>query len=89
MQKYKYAYIDSATTTQVFTGACTLHRIILTETAAGTITIADSASASTPVVALLKASMVEGEFDFGVGLATGLRIVTGAASKLTVVYSVN
>lgn len=89
MQKYKYAYIDTATTTQVFTGACTLHRIIVGETAAGAISICDAISGTTANVGTLKTSIAEGDYDFGVGLATGLRIVTGAASKITVVYSVN
>lgn len=84
---YKYQYIDSATTTQVHTGKGKLIKIVLTETAAGTITIADSASASTPVIALLKASVIEGEYTFNVSVAAGIRIITGAASKLTVVYA--
>ena len=89
MQKYKYAYIDTATTTQVHTGACTLHRIILGETAAGAISICDETSGTTANVGTLKASIVEDTYEYGIGLAKGLRIVTGAASKLTVVYSIN
>lgn len=86
---YKYAYIDTATTTQIFTGKCKLIKIIVTETAAGTITVVDGTSGSTPVVSLLKASIVEGEYEYKVSLAQGLRIITGAASKITVVYANN
>ena len=84
---YKYAYIDSATTTQVDTGQGQLVRIIISETAAGAITIADSASASTPVIALFKASVVEGSYEIGINYFAGLRVVTAGASKATLVYS--
>lgn len=83
-----YRYIATATTTNVFSGPGRLKKIILTETAAGTITIYDEATGgTTTIVGLLKASIVEGEYEFNVALGKGLQIVTGAASKLTVVYS--
>lgn len=86
---HKYAYIDSATTTQVDTGNGRLVRVLITETAAGAITIADSASAATPVVALFKASIAEGDYEVGITYTTGLRVVTAGASKVTLVYEPN
>lgn len=84
---YKYAYIDSATTTQLVTGQGSLVRIIVGETAAGAISIIDNTSGSTVNIGQLKASIAEGTYEFGVQFVTGLRIITGAASKITVVYS--
>lgn len=83
----RYAYISSATTTQVVTGAGKLVRIILGETAAGSIKIIDGTSGTTTNLAELKASIVEGQYDFGVAFGSGLRIITAGASKLTVVYT--
>lgn len=84
---YKYAYIDSATTTQLVTGQGSLVRIIVGETAAGAISIIDNTSGSTVNIGQLKASIAEGTYEFGVQFVTGLRIITAAASKITVVYS--
>ena len=82
------AYISSATTTQVYTGPCALVRLVVTETAAGTITVYDEAAGgSTNVVAVLKASIAEGTYDFNVGCSKGLQVVTAGASKVTVVYN--
>lgn len=88
MEYNSYQYISTATTTQVVTGHGVLKRIILGETAAGTITIYDeSGSDTTKVIAVLKASIVEGQYDFNVTFGEGLKIVTAGASKLTVVYT--
>lgn len=84
--KYRYQYISSATTTQVATGPVTLVAIIVGETAAGAIKIIDGTSGSTTNVAELKSSIAEGTYEFEIRLAAGLRIVTAAASKITVVY---
>ena len=83
-----YRYISTATTTNVFVGPGTLKKIILGETAAGSITIYDEeAGGTTNVVAVLKASIVEGEYEFNVAVAQGLQIVTAAGSKVSAVYS--
>lgn len=83
-----YQYIATATTTNVFVGTGRLKKIILGETAAGAITVYDEvAGGTTRIVAILKASIVEGDYEFDIALGQGLQIVTGAASKLTVVYS--
>lgn len=85
---YQYQYISTATTTNVDVGQGQLVRIIVTETAAGTITVYDEvAGGTTTIIGLLKASIVEGTYEFGVQYKSGIQIVTGAASKLTVVYS--
>lgn len=80
------SYIATATTTVVKSGAGVLHTIVLTETAAGTITIYDNTAASGTVIGLLKASIVEGTYTFDCAFTTGLTIVTAAASKLTATY---
>lgn len=84
---YQYQYISTATTTQVDIGQGQLVRIILTETAAGAISIIDNTSGSTVNIAQLKSSIVEGVYEFGIQYSAGLRIITAASSKLTVVYS--
>jgi hypothetical protein len=86
---YKYAYIATATTTQVYTGGCRLIRIVVNTTAAGTINIIDGTAGSTTNVGLLKASVAEGTYYYGIKLTTGLRVITGGASDITVVYTPN
>lgn len=80
------AYISTATTTEVKTGAGVLHTIVVTETAAGTITVYDNTAASGTILAVLKASIGENTFTFDITFSTGLTIVTAGASKLTVSY---
>jgi hypothetical protein len=83
-----YAYINSATTTQVVNGPCTLHYIVVNTTAAGAISIIDNTTGTTVNVGSLKASVVEGTYRYDIRLAKGLRIVTAGASDITVCYSV-
>jgi len=66
--------------------AGTLYRIIIGTTAAGAISIYDATSASGTPVAVLKASIPEGSYAFGFVFRTGLTIVAGANSDITVVY---
>lgn len=86
---YQYTYISTATTTVVdAAGQGQLVRIVLGETAAGAITIYDAISgATTTTIGVLKASIVEGTYEFGIQYKAGLQILTGGASKVTVVYS--
>jgi len=79
-------YIATATTTVVKTGAGHLARIVVGETAAGAITIYDNTAASGTILGVLKASIVEDTYEFNIAFATGLTIVTAAASKVTVVW---
>jgi hypothetical protein len=84
---YNYTYIASATTTQVKTGTGRLKAIIVGETAAGSIKVIDNTTGTTTNLAELKASVAEGVYEFNVSFTTGLRIVTAAASKITVVWN--
>lgn len=83
-----YNYISSATTTQVKTGPGKLHAIVVGTTAAGTIGIIDGTSGTTVNIGELAASIAQGTYLFpDCSFSQGLRIVTGAASKITVIYS--
>lgn len=83
---YRCSYISSATTTQVKTGAGYLKAIVVGETAAGDISIIDNTTGSTVNLGLLKSSIAEGTYEFSCHFQTGLRIITGAASKISVIY---
>ena len=83
---YKYAYISSATTTQVKTGQGKLHAIVVGETTATALQIVDNTAGTTTNLAELKASVAEGTYIFDCTFAVGLRIVSGAG-KYTCVYS--
>lgn len=78
-------YIAAAATTQVFIGKGKLLRIIITETAAGAISIYDDTDGTSDAVAVFKASIAEGTYELGIELSTGCRIVSAANSKFTVV----
>lgn len=84
---YKYTYISTATTTVVdAAGSGQLVRIIVGETSAGAITIYNEATGgTTEIIGVLKASIAEGPYEFGVNYSTGLQVVTAGASKITVV----
>ncbi len=84
---YVPSYISSATTTQVATGKGMLHSITIGETAAGAITIADGTASASTTFAVLKASVAEGTYRFDCAFATGLRITTAGATKMTVTYA--
>jgi hypothetical protein len=87
-KQYEKTYISTATTTQVKTGACTLHYIVVNTTAAGTIKVIDGTSGTTANVATLVASIAEGTYKFHCVMKSGIRIVTAGASDITVCYSV-
>jgi hypothetical protein len=75
--------ITTATTTTIrASGRTVALRLIIGATAAGTISI--QAGDST-VLALFKASMPEGVYELGF-VSNGLKVVTGAASDITIVY---
>jgi hypothetical protein len=82
----KKTYISTAATTQVHTGQATLVAIVVGTTAAGTIGIIDNTSGTTVNVGLLASSVVEDTYMFMCSMTKGIRIVTAAASKITVVY---
>lgn len=84
---YEKTYISSATTTQVFTGPGTLHAIVINTTAAGTIGIIDGTSGTTVNVGQIVASAGVGVYEYNIIMKTGCRIVTGAASDITVTWT--
>lgn len=84
-----YKNITTATTTQVFTGACILAGITINATSAGSIQVFDGISGNTNAIGTLKASILEGDYyssPTGIRCALGIRIVTNGASDITVVY---
>jgi hypothetical protein len=83
----QYTYISSATTTQVFTGKGTLHSIVVNTTAAGSIKIIDGTSGSTANVGTLVSSVVVGTYLYDIAISAGLRIITAAASDITICWS--
>lgn len=80
-------YISTSATTVVSDTQGTLGSIIITEDAAGTITVYNNSAASGDIIALFKASAPVGEYKFDVRASKGITVVTGAATKLTVTYS--
>lgn len=81
---YTPRYISTATTTVVKSGSGILGSIVIGETAAGAITVYDNTSATGTVIAVLKASVVEGTYTFNASFTTGCTVVTAGASKITV-----
>jgi len=79
-------HIAVASTVLIKTGVGVLLRICINTTAAGTVTIYDGLTASGTVIGILKASIAEGVYTFGCRFNSGLCIVAGAASDITVVY---
>ena len=78
----KSKYISSATTTTVGTQPTgTLSSITVGETAAGAITVTDQTG---DVKAYLKASIVEGTYEFNSSYVGYLSVVTAAASKIII-----
>ena len=82
---YKYTHISTATTTTVSTIPCVLVAVIVNTTAAGTITLDDAITATTPTIAIMKASIAEATYEYKVLCTVGLTVVTAGASDITVV----
>lgn len=85
--EYQFANIATNTTTQVATGRGVLHSIVVNTTAAGTIKIIDNTSGSTANIGTMKSNIAEGTYIYDCVFATGLRIITAAASDITVCYT--
>lgn len=79
---YNKTYISTATTTKVSTVKSVLHSIVVGETTAGAITVKDGAT----TVAVLKASIAEGDYVFDMVINGELSVVTAGASKITVTW---
>ncbi len=78
--------IKTGTTTTVKSGAGILHKIVVNTTAAGAITVYNNTAGSGATIATLKASIVEGTYEYDLAFTVGLTIVTAAASDITVTY---
>lgn len=83
---FDYRNIATGTTTVVKSGTGILNAITVNTTAAGAITVYDNTAGSGTKIATLKASVVEGTYEFNVAFKTGLTIVTAAASDITVSF---
>lgn len=86
-----YTNIAGAATTTIKTGSGTLIRITNNKkVASGVITIYDNTSAATPKIGTITnpGTLLDSAqtYEYGVGFATGLTIVTSAADDLTVVW---
>lgn len=82
-----FAYIDSATTTQVKTGDGQLVAIVIGTSDAGSIKVIDGVSGTTTNLGEIESDAPAGTYWFNTAFGDGLRIVTGAATKITVVYN--
>jgi len=81
---YQYNYISTATTTTVSSKDIgVLHSIVIGETTAGAITISDNSG----TIAVLKASIAEGDYIFDVAYVGFLQVVTAGTSKVTICYN--
>lgn len=93
---YKYAYINTgcangSVSTQVDSGAGNLIAIVVGTTANGVTDITDGSSgaAATANMGSLRANVPENTYTFMSAYAQGLKITTGSANKITVVYNPN
>ncbi len=77
--------ITTATTTVVKATTGVLKRLVIGTTAAGAITITDN-KAPPLTLAVFKASMPEGVYELNLLCSSGIRVITAAASDITVTY---
>lgn len=85
-QVFSKAYISTAATTVVKTGAGMLHTIVINGGTAGTVVVYDNTAGSGTVIASFDSTNALATYTFDVSVATGITIVTGAATKLSVSY---
>ena len=86
-QDLNFNNISTATTTVVKSGKGNLHSITVNTTAAATITIYDNTAASGTTIGTMVASIAEGTYEYNIRFNTGLTILTGGASDITVNFS--
>lgn len=79
-------YISTATTTVVKTGAGVMHNIVIQGGTLGTVIIYDNTAASGTIIASFDTPTAQTTFTFNSTFATGLTVITSAATKLTVNY---
>lgn len=85
--QYQATHISAGTTTQVFSGQGVLHAINVNSSTGTIMGIYDGIAVTTTPIALLKASIAEGSYNFDCTIATGLYITTGASGDYTVTWS--
>ncbi len=80
-----YNHIATATTVTITASQGVLHSIVVNTTAAGTITVSDKNG----TIAILKSNIAEGIYLYDVAFSGYLKIITAAASDITVSYLIN
>lgn len=85
--EYKYRNISTQTGTLVATGRGVLHSIVVNNTANATIVVADALTATTPIIATLKANVAEGTYLYDILFTKGIFVTTNGASDITVTFS--
>lgn len=85
-QRFSATYISTATTTTVKSGAGFLHRLVVNGGTTGTIIIYDNTAGSGTIIASFDTTNAIQSLEFNVTFATGLTIVTSAATKITVAW---
>lgn len=85
-QRFSYSTISTATTTTVKSGTGFIQRIIVTGGTAGTIIIYDNTAGSGTQIANFDSTNAIATYEINAEFDTGLTIVTGAATKITVIY---
>ena len=83
-QVFNNRYISTATTTVVKTGAGLLHTLTVCGGTAGTIVVYDNTAASGTVIASFDSTNALESYTFDCAFATGLTVVTSAATKVSV-----
>jgi hypothetical protein len=77
-------YISTATTTTCKSGSGVLGRIVVQGGTTGTIIIYDNTAGSGTIIASFDTTNALASYVFNASFATGCTVVTGAATKLTV-----
>ncbi len=81
---YNKTYISTATTTTIKTGQGVLHTVVVNGGTAGTVIIYDNTSGAGTVIASFDSTNALATYTFDVQFTTGLTIVTGGATKVSV-----
>ena len=84
-----YSHQTAASAVNVKSGPGILHRITVNTSAAGTITVRDALTDTTPIIAVVTtvASVGPVSIEFNVPFTVGLRVTPSATMDITVVYS--
>lgn len=86
-REYEYTHLATGATTQIFTGRGLLQAITINSPAAGTITIQDGTASSPATIGIIAASSAAGTYWFNCSISTGLRIILGSTTDITVTWA--